>query len=119
MIQVIGQIKPPPGVENWIGRSRVGGFLTAPGLLLFVSTIIKLLIVIAGLYAFFNIVLAGYGFLNAGDDPKKMTAAWAKIWQSAMGLVVIAGSFILTAIISYLIFGDPSVILKPSIYGPE
>jgi hypothetical protein len=122
MIQVIGQISPPPGVEQWRKFICFGphclGVGEVPGLIPFLNAIIKLLIVIAGLYAFLNIILAGYGFLTASDDPKKMTAAWAKIWQSALGLVVIAGSFVLAAILGYLIFGDPAAILRPTIYGP-
>ena len=74
--------------------------------------------VIGGLFAFFNLVIAGYGFLSAGDDPKKIEAAWKKIWQSMLGLLFILGSFILAAIFGYLLFGDATAILKPKIYGP-
>lgn len=122
MIQVIGQINPPPAIEKWKQFICFGphclGVGEVPGLVPFLNTIIKLLIVIAGLYAFLNIVLAGYGFLSAADDPKKMTAAWNKIWQSALGLVIVAASFVLAAIFGYLIFGDPGAILSPAIYGP-
>jgi hypothetical protein len=93
--------------------TREGG-----GLIGFLNNIIRLLIVVGGLWAFLNLILAGYGFLSAGDDPKKMTAAWQKIWQSMMGVLFILGSFVLAAIFGYLLFGDPTAILNPKIYGP-
>lgn len=88
------------------------------GLIKFLNNLIRLLIMVGGLYAFFNLVLAGYGFLSAGDDPKKMASAWAKIWQSMMGLLFIIGSFVLAAIFGYLLFGNAGAILNPRIYGP-
>jgi len=97
-----------------------GGYLgiEGQGLINFLNNVIKLLIVVGGLFAFFNLILAGYGFLSAGDDPKKMGAAWAKIWQSMMGLLFIVGSFVLAAIFGYLLFGNASAILEPKLYGP-
>ena len=76
---------------------------------------IWILIAGAAIYALFNFVLAGYSFLSAGDDPKKVAGAWAMIWQSALGLAVVAGSFTLAAIFGYLIFGDATFILTPVI----
>ncbi|MGB6882369.1 MAG: hypothetical protein WBD86_03695 [Microgenomates group bacterium] len=81
----------------------------------FINLILKTLIVGAGIYALINLVLAGYAFMSAGDDPKKMAGAWAKIWQTLLGLAFAAGAFVLAAIFGQLIFGDPTFILNPSI----
>jgi hypothetical protein len=81
----------------------------------FLNLIIQALIVGAGIYALINLVLAGYAFMSAGDDPKKMAGAWAKIWQTFLGLAFAAGAFVLAAIIGQLIFGDPTFILNPTI----
>jgi len=112
MMDIIGGITPPAPFTP----SQYGGFQT--GLIGFFNNVIRLLIVVGGLFAFLNLILAGYGFLSAGDDPKKMAAAWQKIWQSMMGLLFILGSFVLAAIFGYLLFGDPTAILNPKIYGP-
>ena len=88
------------------------------GLIQFLNNILKLLIVFAGLYAFLNLIIAGYQFMSAGGDPKSVEKAWAKIWQSLIGLLIIAGSFLLAAIFGWLLFKDPGAILKPKIYGP-
>jgi len=40
--------------------------------------IIRTIIVGAGVYALINLVLAGYAFISAGDDPKKPPALGLK-----------------------------------------
>lgn len=79
------------------------------------NLVFQVLIIVGGIYAIFNFILAGYAFLSAGDDPKKAAAAWAKIYQSAIGLLFMAGAFLLAALFSQLIFGDWHTILNPSI----
>ena len=84
----------------------------------FINVLLNALVVIAGVYAVFNLVMAGYGFMSAGDDPKKVQAAWSKIWQTLMGLAVAAGAFVLAAIFGRLLFGDYSALLEPIIPTP-
>lgn len=99
---------------NQVGQAACAQF----GLIAFLNNVLKLVIVIAGLFAFFQFLVAGFDFLSAGGDSKKITGAWAKIWQSIIGLVFVAGAFVLAAIFGYLIFGDPTIILNPPIWGP-
>lgn len=79
------------------------------------NTFLQILIVGAGIYALINLVSAGYMFMSAGDDPKKVAGAWARIWQTLLGLAFSAGAFVLAAIFGELIFGDPTFILNPRI----
>lgn len=76
---------------------------------------IWILIVGAGIYALFNFILAGYAFMSAGDDPKKVAGAWSKIWQTALGLAFSAGAFVLAALFGQLIFGKWDFIINPVI----
>jgi hypothetical protein len=103
-----GPIQPPAGISNYADQPDV-----AIGQL--VNTIIRVLIVGAGVYALINLVLAGYAFMSAGDDAKKVAGAWAKIFQTLIGLAVAAGAFVLAAIFGQLIFKDPLFILHPKI----
>lgn len=105
---IFGNITPPGPLSRFgtVETGAVGNFL---------NLLLKILIVAGGLYALFNLVLAGYAFMSAGEDPKKMEAAWAKIWQTAMGLIFIAGAFVMAAIFGKLIFGDYNAILSPTI----
>src|SRR4030042_3041246 len=111
LAQIFGQISPPPGVQNYGGGELAG-------LPLFINNIIKFAIVIAGIYALINLVLAGYAFMSAGDDPKKATGAWSKIWQNLLGLAVAAGSFILAGIFGKLVFNDWNALLQFKVFGP-
>jgi len=102
-----GKVTPPPVIAQF----------TDPGLGLgtFLNVILKILIVGAGIYTLINLVMAGYAFMSAGDDPKKVAGAWATIWQSLLGLAFTAGAFVLAAIFGQLLFGDSTFILKPTI----
>lgn len=105
-----GQITPPDALNNFTGGTGPG---TGLGSLL--NLIFRLMIVGGGIYALFNFILAGYAFLAAGDDPKKIEGAWGKIWQSLIGLSFIAGAFVLAAIFGKIFFGDYNFIINPSI----
>lgn len=107
---LFGQVKPPPGVTKGVEEG---------GLTDLINNFLKLLIVGAGLYALFNFVLAGYAFMSAGDDPKKMAAAWAKIWQTLLGLTLAAGAFVIAALVGWLIFRDPNTLLQLKIFGAD
>lgn len=105
-----GCVSPPPFIKD-VADPKFGMVSLA-------NRIFKLIIVGAGIFAFMNIIIAGYTFLGAGGDPKKVEQAWAKIWQSLIGLLFVAGSFVLAAIFGWLLFKDPTAILSPTIYGP-
>ena len=103
-----GTIPPPSGLGKYSKDpgAAIGGLI---------QKVIWVLIVGAGIYALFNFVLAGYAFMSAGDDPKKVAGAWSKIWQTALGLALAAGAFVLAAIFGALIFGKWDFILNPVI----
>jgi hypothetical protein len=109
MNDIVGPITNPLPVEYQTVFSGGG---------LFITNVLRLFFVAAGIYALLNFLIGGFGFINAGGDSKAIEKAWAKIWQSLLGLVLIIGSFALAAIFGQLIFGDPTFILQPKIYGP-
>lgn len=79
---------------------------------------LRALIVGAGIYALFNLVLAGYSFMSAGDDSKKVSGAWGQIYQTLMGLAFAAGAFVLAALFGKLLFGNSMFLLIPTIPTP-
>lgn len=97
--------------------NRYGG--VQQGLAPLLSNILRLVFVIAGIYAFFNLIIAGYQYMSAAGDTKALAAAWARIWQSLIGLVIIVGSFALAALFGALLFGDPTYMLTPKVFGPN
>ncbi|HUW21181.1 MAG TPA: hypothetical protein VMW41_00800 [Candidatus Bathyarchaeia archaeon] len=89
------------------------------GLVTLLNNILKLAVVVAGIFSFINLIVAGYGFMSAAGNPEKITEAWSRIWQSLVGLLIVASSFVLAALFGYLVFGDPTAIISPKIYGPS
>ncbi len=109
---IVGSVQNPlPGAYQSVTGSP-------GGLILFLTNILRLIFVAAGIYAFINLIVAGFQFMTAGGDAKAITAAWNKIWQSLLGLVFIVGSFALASLFGQIVFGDPGFILSPKIFGP-
>lgn len=115
MFQVFGNIANPFSALG--GPASLTGSQNGSGLFILMNVLIKTAIVGAGIYAFFNIIIAGYGFLSS-PEPKEVAKSWARIWQAMLGLLIIAGSFVLAAIFGSIIFGDPSILLTPRLFGP-
>jgi hypothetical protein len=107
MIAIFGEITNP----TKYGTSTDQG----AGLFLLLSNLFKLAGVIAGIFFVVQIILAGYSYLSANGDPKKTELAFAKIWQSIVGLLIVSSAFVLASIIGNITGIN---ILNPIIYGP-
>ena len=114
LTQIFGQIQPPPAVARFAPTT-----LNPLGLTRFIGIIISALIVGAGLYFLLNVITAGYQFLSSGDDPKGVSSAWAKIYQSIIGLIIVAAAVLLTSVISLIFFGTAGAIMNITLYGPQ
>lgn len=88
------------------------------GLPTFITNVITIVFAAAGLYAFFNLMIAGFSYITAGGDEKKIAAATYSINMSLIGLVVMVAAAAVTGIVSYLLFGSATAILSPTITGP-
>ncbi|MBI3380211.1 hypothetical protein HY029_05650 [Candidatus Gottesmanbacteria bacterium] len=109
----IGKLSPLPGMDP--GIDPITGQFT--GIVVFLNSILRLVFIVAGIWAFLNFIIAGYGFMNAGGDGKNITKAWDRIWQTFLGLLVIVASFLLAAIAGILIFHNAGAILNPTLGG--
>ena len=101
-------------VTNPLPADKGGG----AGLIFLLNNILRLVFVVAGIYAFVRVVLAGFSFINAGGDTKKIQVAWDSIWQSLLGVAIVIGSIAIAALMGLLLFGDATAILNPKVYGP-
>ena len=106
-------------IVGTVQNPLTGSYGTLGGVGLFITNIVRLLFVVAGIYALFNFLIAGFSYINAGGDSKKLSQAWSRIWQSLMGLVIMVASFALISLFGYLFFGPGYNILSPQIYGPQ
>lgn len=85
------------------------------GLFTLISNLLKFAGVIAGLFFIVQIIMAGFSYMAANGDPKKVDLAWAKIWQSLIGLLIVGSAFVLASVVGKLLGID---ILNFQIYGP-
>lgn len=108
--QVFGTVQAPDALD------RFGTVNTGIGALLSILT--GVLMMGAGIYALFNFVLAGYAFMSADNDPGKVQAAWAKIYQTIIGLAFTGGAFVLASIVGKLLFNDWNALTSPIIPTP-
>ena len=88
------------------------------GLPSFINNVIIIIFAAAGLFAFFNLMIAGFNYITASGDEKKIQAATASINMSLLGLVIMVGAAAITGIVSFLLFGPGKSILQPIITGP-
>jgi hypothetical protein len=88
------------------------------GLPSFITNVITIIFAAAGLFAFFNLMIAGFSYISAAGDTKKIEAATASINMSLMGLVIMVAAAAITGVVSYLLFGSATAILSPNITGP-
>jgi hypothetical protein len=114
---ILGEIKNPLSKLATGSGDLYKNSVQGSGLFVLLDSLIKVSIVGAGIYAFWNIILAGYGFLSS-PEAKDLAKAWSRIYQSMYGLLIVAGSFVLAAIFGWIIFKDPTALLQPKIYGP-
>lgn len=110
--QIFGQITPPY-------KGSYAGTNVVIGIIPFIKNILRLFFLVGGLWFFFNLIIAGFQFLNAGGDAKNIENAWNKIWQSLVGLLIMVSSFIIASIANYILFGDSHFIFMPRIFGPN
>ena len=105
MIGLFGTIQNPTNYKGAQGQ----------GLFDFLGNILKFAAVAGGIFLIIQVILAGFEYINANGDTKKLELAWAKIWQSLVGLAIISAAFIIAGVIGRLTGIE---ILTPTIYGP-
>ena len=107
MLQILGKITPPDEI------SKLGGDDKGSGIFIILNRIFTLIGVAAGIFFVIQILLAGFAYISASGDQKKTEAAWTKIYQSIIGLVIVSSAFVLTAVIGKLV--GMNSILEPNI----
>lgn len=114
---IIGKVEPPEGVRQY--NKMVGGSgPEAIGIFIFISNMIKVATVVAGLIVFYNFLMAGFNYITADGDANSMKKVMEEIKMSVIGIILIVTAYAITAVISLALFGDANFILNPTIQGP-
>ena len=102
---IIGKIERPGALSQITGDGQ-------DAIYTLISRIFVVIGSVAGIYFVIQILLSGFAYISANGDPKKTEAAWAKIYQSIIGLLIVSSAFVIASVIGRLLGID---ILNPSI----
>ncbi|MEA2057011.1 MAG: hypothetical protein U9O78_04910 [Patescibacteria group bacterium] len=103
-----GTIAQPPGVDKYNQEAEIG-------IIVFMSNIIRLTTVVAGIWAFINFVLAGWIYLTNADSSDAGQKVSQKMINTLMGLLIVVLAYSIAGLFGLLIFGDATYILNPTI----
>ncbi len=106
--EAIGQITPPPGTENYMKNTG-----NENQLLPFISTLLTIGALVAGIWVLVNIFLAGYSALTSQGDSGAMGKIRTSITNSVIGLALIVLAYTFAALAGTIIFGDATLFIKP------
>ncbi len=89
------------------------------GLITLGNNIIIFAVIVGGLIALANIIMAGYIYLTAAGDAKAHEKVVSKITMSIWGLAVMIMAPAMMAVIGFLFFKDSTFFLQPKIVGVQ
>lgn len=113
--EIFGVIEPPPGVQYYQYHVSDDGTNNKIGILIFVSNIIKLVVIVAGIWTMLNFIFAGWIYITNSGDSAAGQKVSAKMTNSVIGLLIVSLSYTIAAIIGMLVFGDASYIINPKL----
>ncbi len=105
---IFGPINPPPGVAEY--NEAAGGEI---GIIKFLSSLIRLATIVAGIWTMINFILAGWTYIISSGDPSANEKASKQMINSVIGLVIVALAYTIAAALGLIIFGDASYIINP------
>ncbi len=103
-----GTINPPPGVDKYNQEAEIG-------IIIFISNMIRLATIVAGIWTLINFVLAGWIYLTNSDDPDAGSKVSQQMINTVIGLVIVVLAYSIAGLIGLLVFGDASFILNPEL----
>lgn len=62
--------------------------------------LVNLVFILAGVFFFFNLVLAGWSYMMSSGDPKKVAAATTRITNGFIGLIMTLTAFLVVRLIT-------------------
>ena len=103
-----------PGLIGTINPPISGLPADAPSALVrILNTAMNVFLIVAALFAVLNLFLAGYAYIMAGGDSKKISEANLRITYTVVGLIIIVLAPLIAAILGIIIFGRWDAILNP------
>lgn len=114
--EIVGTIEKPAGLAAF---DLDAGGADSIGLLVFISNLLKIGTVIAGIWVLFNVVMAGWMYITSSGDSNVHGKVRDQITNSVLGLIVIVSSYTIAALIGLIFFGRADYFLNPTIPTPN
>lgn len=109
----IGELLPPPGIATYSASTSAN--TRTIGILNFISSMVRLIMIIAGVWSTIMILLAGYIFISSSGDSGSYQKVRNQLTNAVVGLVIIMFTYTIVGLISLILFGDAGFILNPDI----
>jgi len=98
------------------GKTIPSGTNAVSNVLDAISKIIGILTVFASIWFLLQILLAGYEWMSAGGDTKKIASARDRITHAFIGLIIVVGAWTLVAVtgqfLGFNTLVDPNTVIK-------
>ncbi|MBP7774943.1 hypothetical protein KA078_04085 [Candidatus Woesebacteria bacterium] len=111
----LGKVRLPPGYTQYVTYEN--GDYTDNGLVKFASRIMRVFIIICGIWTLFNFLMAGWTYISGMENPKAQQEVKDKLTMTVIGLVILTTSFTLAGLFGLIFFKDATFILSPVIKG--
>ncbi len=111
--QNLGHIFPPPGVNQY--QTEAGLPHNQPALIFFLSRMIRLITVVAGLWVIVNVVVAAFHYISGSGSAEAHAKVRNLLTMSVVGLLLIIASYTIGGILGLIFFGDATYILNPTV----
>jgi len=108
--EIVGEIEVPKGVD--IINTDAGGNI---GIVLFLSNAIKFFIILGGIWALVNIVLAGFQYITGGGKTEVAGKVRDRFTMSFIGILLMILAYSVAAILGLVFYGSGSYFLTPTI----
>lgn len=111
----LGSVRPPTGTSQYAPYES-GGYAKT-GLVNFLSRLIRIFIIICGIWTLFNFLTAGWTYIYYMYEPKATQEVKDKLTMTAVGLIILAAAFTIAGVIGAVFFKDATFILSPALKG--
>ena len=108
--EIVGEINVPKGVDLF--NNDIGGGI---GIVLFISNMIRFVIILGGIWALINIFLAAFLYLAGEGKADTHSKVSSKFTMSIIGLLLMIVSYTVAALVGQIFYGDSNYILSPTI----
>ena len=110
LFQIFSQVTPP---DNGIPLSDD----PTANVVMLLNFILRVIFFVAGLWALYNFISAGFRMIGSSGDPKVLAVVQNQFIWTVVGIAVMISAIIVAGIIGITVFGEWDAIINPDFSG--